>query len=75
LPYVSLVIEGSMLSASNALSAAKLAVNPKVTSAMVACLEVIESELFTERNTGRESGTKSNLIKINLPTDGKKNGV
>lgn len=62
-PYVSLVIEGSMLSGFNALSAAKLAVNPKVTSAMVACLEVIENELFTGRNTGKESGTKPTQIK------------
>ena len=69
-PYVSLVIEGSMLSGFNALSAAKLAVNPKVTSAMVACLEVIESELFIAESTHNEGGTKSTEIKDCWRRDG-----
>ena len=58
---------------SDARNVAKLALNEKVTSAMVACLEVIENELSSGESTHNESGTKSNLIKINLPTDGRKN--
>ena len=70
LPSVSLVIEMVMPEDSDARNVTKLAVNPRVTSAMVACLEVIESELSTERNTGTENAmpiTKSR-------DDGRKSG-
>ena len=58
LPSVSLVIEMVMPEDSDARNVTKLSLNPKVTSAMVACLEVIESELSTGRNIGKESGTE-----------------
>lgn len=73
LPYVSLVIEGSMLSGSNALTAARLAVNPKVTSAILACLEMIENELSTAESTGSDNSTVSTPIKESQLTHGKKN--
>lgn len=71
-PCVSLVIEVAIAEDTDVQTAARLALNRKIQSAMVACLEVIESELFTEESIDKESGTKSNLIKINLPTNGRK---
>lgn len=47
LPSVSLVIEVRTPVDSDARNVTKLALNPTVTSAMVACLEVIENELST----------------------------
>ena len=71
-PYVNPVITVDMPDDSNVHYAAKLALNPRVNRAIVALIEMIEKELYIAESTGNESGIKSNLIKINLPTDGKR---
>ena len=75
LPSVALVIGVCIPEDSRVQTVRRLTQSKKVTSAMLACLEVIENELSLGESTGNESGTKSNLIKVNLPTDGKRSGV
>jgi hypothetical protein len=57
----------------NAVDVEKLIQNEKVNSAMGVLIEALKRELFTEESTGKENKIKSTLIKINLPTDGRKN--
>jgi hypothetical protein len=72
-PYVNPVITVDMPDDSNVHHAARLALSPEVNRAIVALIEMIEKELSIAESTHNESGTKSNLIKINLHTDGEKN--
>ena len=59
---------------SNARDAVRLERNKKVDSAIHALAQTIRNELYLLESTGRESGTKSNLIKEKVPMRGKKNG-
>jgi len=59
---------------SNARDAVRLERNKKVGSAIHALAQTIRNELYLLESTGKESGTKSTLIKGSRPTHGRKKG-
>jgi hypothetical protein len=75
LPSVSLVIEVCTVEGSDARNVVKLGLNPAVNSAMVACLEVIESELSFKESTKTENAMPITKSRDDGRESGKRSGV